>query len=255
MKIVVLVKQVPDTWGARLLNTTTGLLDRGASDAIIDEIGERAIEVALAHKDSDKSAEVIVLTMGPAGAKDVLVKGLQMGADSAVHVLDPSLAGADMALTAATLAAAVARLEPDLVVTGNESTDGRGGMIPAMIAEHLHRPHLGNLDTVTITATGVSGSRSVETGTLDVRASLPAVISVSERVAEPRFPSFKGIMAAKKKPLEVLTVAGLAVSAPAARSAVLETRERPARTSGARITDDGTAGTKLAEFLADARLI
>jgi electron transfer flavoprotein beta subunit len=95
----------------------------------------------------------------------------------------------------------------------------------------------------------------VETGTVDVRAGLPAVISVSERVAEPRFPSFKGIMAAKKKPTEVLTVADLAVSAPDARSAVLETRERPTRTAGARVTDDGTAGTKLAEFLADARLI
>jgi electron transfer flavoprotein beta subunit len=253
MKIVVLVKQVPDTWGARTLDTTTGRLDRGASDAVIDEIGERAIEVALQAKDADKSTEVVVLTMGPSGAKDVLTKGLQMGADSAVHVIDDALAGADMMRTATVLAAAIRRLSPDLVVAGNESTDGRGGMVPAMIAELLGQPHLGNLDTVEL-VDGVRGQRSVENGTMDVAAALPAIVSVSERVAEPRFASFKGIMAAKKKPVEQLTAADLD-SATAAESMVLITTERPARTAGTRITDDGTAATQLAEYLAAARLI
>ena len=253
MKIAVLIKQVPDTWGARTLDTATGRLDRGASDAVIDEIGERAIEVALLAKDADKSTEVVVVTMGPASAKEVLTKGLQMGADSAVHVIDDALVGADMMRTATVLASVIRRLSPDLVVAGNESTDGRGGMVPAMIAELLGQPHLGNLDTVDL-ADGVRGQRSVENGTMDVAASLPAIVSISERVAEPRFPSFKGIMAAKKKSVEVLTAADLDLVA-VGESTVLDTTERPTRTAGTRITDDGTAATQLADYLVSARLI
>lgn len=254
MKIVVLVKQVPDTWGDRRLDTSSGLLDRGSSDAIIDEIGERAIEVALQQKDADKSTEVVVVTMGPASATDVLRKGLAMGADSAVHVLDGSLAGSDLGWTAAALAAAVGA-GWDLVITGNESTDGRGGVIAAMLAERLGVPHLTSLDTVTVGADRVSGERATEYGTVDAHAALPAVISVTERSAEPRFPGFKGIMSAKKKPLTVVNVAALGVSLPEPRSVVLSAAERPARTAGRLVTDDGTAATQLVEFLAAERLI
>src|SRR5262245_10670094 len=130
MKIIVLVKQVPDTWGERKLDLATGLVDRDGSEAVVDEISERAVEVALRAKDADKSVEVVVLTMGPEPAKDALRKCLGMGADSAVHVLDPSLAGADAAWTASVLAAAVRRAGFDLVIAGNESTDGRGGVVP-----------------------------------------------------------------------------------------------------------------------------
>lgn len=254
MKIVVLVKQVPDTWGERQLDTTTGWLDRRGSEAIIDEIGERSVEVALQHKDGDKSAEVVVLTMGPSPATDVLRKALAMGADSAIHVQDDALEGADLGWTAAALARAIGT-GWDLVVTGNESTDGRGGVIPAMLAEHLGVPHLTSLDTVEISGGTVRGDRATEYGTVEAHASLPAVISITERSAEPRFPNFKGILSAKKKPLAVVTLADLGVELPAARSVVLTASRRPPRTAGRLVTDDGTAATQLADFLAAEHLI
>ena len=254
MKIIVLIKQVPDTWGDRRLDTTTGRLDRAASDAVIDEIGERAIEVALLHKDANPGTEVVVATMGPAGATDVLRKGLAMGADSAIHVIDDQLAGSDLTWTVAALGAAIGT-GWDLVIAGNESTDGRGGVLPAMLAERLGVPHLTSLDTIAITADTVSGERVTEYGTIDAHASLPAVISVTERSAEPRFPGFKGILGAKKKPVATLDVAALGITLPPPGSVVLSTTERPARDAGVRITDDGTAAAQLVEFLAARHLL
>src|SRR5690606_30252327 len=255
MKIIALVKQVPDTWDDRVLDTDTGLLDREASDAIIDEINERALEVALQYKDDNKDAEVIALGVGPKGATDTLRKGLAMGADSAVHVLDDGLSGADMAFTADVIAAAVQRTGFDVVIAGNESTDGRGGAIPAMLAEKLGLPQLTYLDTVELAADSVRGERATEYGTLEVSSALPAVVSVPERAAEPRFPNFKGIMSAKKKPLETLGLGDLGVSAPGARSVVTNVAERPERSAGTKIVDDGTAAAQLVDFLASNRLI
>lgn len=256
MKIIVLVKQVPDTWGDRLLDVRTGRLDRGASDAIIDEISERALEAALVYKDS-AGAEIVAMTMGPASAADVLRKGLAMGADSAVHVLDNSLEGADLAWTAQVLAAAITQAGYDLVVAGNESTDGRGGVIPAMIAELLGVPHLTYLNTIEISSDAVSGERETEYGTLTAHAALPAVVSVTERAPEPRFPGFKGIMQAKKKPLTVVALADLGTgsASSSAASVVLATSSRPARSAGTKIVDTGDAGEQLADFLATGRLI
>lgn len=255
MKIIVLVKQVPDTWGDRVLDESTGLLDRGASDAVIDEIGERATEVALRVKDADKSTEVVALTVGPKGANDVLRKALAMGADSAVHVLDDGLAGADLVRTAGVVAAAVQKIGFDVVVAGNESTDGRGGVLPAMIAELLQVPAATGLGEVAIAAGGVSGTRTTDDGVASIRAALPAIVSITEGAAEARFPSFKGVMQAKKKPLETWSLADLDVTAPAAHSTVQSTVKRPERTAGVKITDDGTAAAQLVEFLAAQRLI
>jgi electron transfer flavoprotein beta subunit len=256
VKIIVLVKQVPDTWGDRKLDSS-GILDRAASDPIIDEIDERALEVALSYQDGN-DAEVVALAMGPAGATDVLRKALAMGADSAVHILDGSLAGSDVGWTSAAIAAAIAKGGFDLVVAGNESTDGRGGVVPAMVAEHLGVPHLTYLNTIDISADGVAGERGTENGSTSVHAALPAVISVTERSAEPRFPNFKGIMRAKKKPLDVVTVADLGLD-PAfpglGRSVVVSATERAARTAGTKIIDEGNAGEQLADFLATNRLI
>ncbi|MEW1782939.1 electron transfer flavoprotein subunit beta, partial [Arthrobacter sp. NPDC080086] len=137
MKIVVLVKEVPDTYGDRKLSLETGLADRGANEAVIDEIGERALEMALSHADAHEGTDVVVLSLAPESATATLRKGLAMGAGSAVHVCDEALRGADLGLTAETLAAAIRRTGFDLVVTGNLSTDGTGGMIPAMLAELL----------------------------------------------------------------------------------------------------------------------
>lgn len=255
MKIVVLMKQVPDTWGDRSLDLTTGWVDRTSDSQVIDEINERALETALAYKDGNKSSEVVVLTMGPADATDSLRKALAMGCDSAVHVLDDALAGSDAARTATTLAAALRELQADLIIAGNESTDGRGGVVPAMIAEHLGLSHLGMLGSIEISETLVSGVRLLEEGTQNVQAALPAVISVNESTPDARFPSFKGIMGAKKKPINPRTIADLAVTFPSAATVVLTTIVRPARSAGIKIVDDGTAGDQLAAFLADNRLI
>ncbi|MBX3094455.1 MAG: electron transfer flavoprotein subunit beta/FixA family protein [Cryobacterium sp.] len=255
MKIVVLVKQVPDTFGERKLDTTTGLLDRDASEPIIDEINERALEAALQQKDADKSVEVVALSMGPSSATDALRKALAMGADRAIHVLDDSLAGADVARTTAVIGAAVASEGFDLVVAGNESTDGRGGVLASSLAETLGVAALTSIGELTVDGTSVSGVRATEYGTVTARADLPAVVSATERAPEGRFPNFKGIMTAKKKPLATVTLAELGVGDSGARSTVVSVAERPARTAGVKIVDDGTAATQLAEFLASNRLI
>jgi len=255
MKIVVLIKQVPDTYGERTLNTSTGLLDRDASDRVIDEIDERALEVALKQKDADKSVEVVLLTMGPAEAKDGLRKGLSMGADSAVHVLDDGLAGSDARRTASVLAAALRAQGADLIIAGNESTDGRGGVVPALVAEYLGLPLLSFINAAEISNGAVSGDRSTDSGTVRAHAALPAVVSITERSAEARFPNFKGIMTAKRKPMLVVTLGELGVDAGQARSVVVSTAARPARTAGTKIVDEGNAGVQLAEYLASARLI
>lgn len=255
MKIVVLVKQVPDTEEERKLDLSTGMLGREANEAVADEINERALEVALRHKDGDKRSEIVVMSMGPKDATKALRKALSMGADSAIHVVDDSLAGADIATTAEVLAAA-AQTEFDLLVAGNESTDGRGGVVPSMIAEHLGVPLLPSLDSVEISGDSVSGQVSVEGASLTLRSEYPAIISVTERAAEARFPNFKGIMTAKRKPLTTLSVADLGVVVgDGASSIVLQTAERPARAAGRKIVDDGSAASELAEFLVAGRLI
>lgn len=255
MKIIVLLKQVPDTYEERRLDTATGILDREASEPIIDEIVERAIETALSYKDAHKDTEIVLLSMGPDSVTASLRKALSLGADSAVHVLDDELAGSDLARTAAVLATALATTGYDLIIAGNESTDGRGGVIPAMVAEHLHLPHLTAIDSVEITADRISGVRETENGTLDVHASLPAVISITERAPEVRFPNFKGILGAKKKPITVVSLSELGVAEVPARSVIVSTTERPARTAGKKIVDDGNAAVELAEFLAAGHLI
>jgi electron transfer flavoprotein beta subunit len=253
------MKQVPDTYEERKLDPATGILDRAASEPIIDEIGERALEVALRYKDANKGTEVVLLSMGPASVTAALRKGLSLGADAAVHVLDDSLVGADLSRTAAVLAAALTQSSYDLIVAGNESTDGRGGVIPAMIAEHLGLPHLSFLDSVEISETEVRGERGTESGSMDVHAGLPALVSVTERTPEVRFPNFKGILSAKKKPLTVLTLGDLGIGSDAlsggGHSVVLSTAVRPARTAGTKVVDEGNAGVELAEFLAAGHLI
>lgn len=257
MKIIVLVKEVPDTYGDRKLNLETGLADRGASESVIDEIGERALEAALKHADSNSDTEVVVITAGPASATTSIRKALAIGSQRAVHVLDDELRGADLGLTSEVLAAAIRREGFDLVITGNSSTDGSGGVIASMIAEHLGVPLASGLSSVEIGAAEVSGTRVVDGGVQTVAASLPAVISITEAVPEARFPNFKGIMAAKKKPLEVVSLAELAVAAddPAvARTIMLTVSEKPPRDAGVKIVDEGDAGEKLAAYLIENRL-
>jgi electron transfer flavoprotein beta subunit len=258
MKILVLVKAVPDTYGDRKLSLETGLADRGATDTVLDEIGERALEVALSYADAHAGTDVVALSMGPAASEATIRKALAMGATEAVHIVDDGLIGADLGLTAEVLAAAITRTGYDLVITGNISTDGYGGVMAAMLAELLQVPQVSALSSVEIGDEKILGTRSTEAGTFSVEAPLPAVISVTERMPDARFASFKNIVAAKKKPYATLTLADLGVDSAdesAARSIVVAVAPRTARQAGTKIIDDGTAAEKLADYLAQNRLV
>jgi len=254
MKIVVLVKHVPDTDVGLNLDHSSGLLDRESGDLVPDEINERALSVALSYKDDHKHTEVVVLSMGPDAAGKSARKGLQCGADSAIHITDPELSGADALRTATVLAAALKTVNFDLVITGNASSDGNGGVVPAMIAEILGLPLLGSVHKVQITEQSIAAEREEGHRRTCLRSELPAVIAVTERSAEPRFPTFKGIIGAKRKPVTSLTVADLG-DVEGSHSAVLSVSKRPERAAGVKMFDDGDAGTQLAAFLATSQLI
>lgn len=258
MKILVLVKEVPDTYGDRKLNLETGLADRTANDKVLDEIGERSLEVALSYADANADVEVIVVSMSPESASATVRKGLAMGAASAFQVVDERLLGADLTLTSEVLAAAVKRVGFDLVITGNQSTDGSGGVLPAMLAERLGVPQATALTSVQISADSVSGERVDDDGVAKVSAKLPAVISITEALPEARYPNFKGIMAAKKKPFETVSLTDLAIDAERAdapRSIMTAVSEKPPRDAGVKIVDEGDAGRQLADFLIQNRLV
>ncbi|RAN72392.1 electron transfer flavoprotein subunit beta [Bacillus sp. SRB_336] len=259
MKIVVLAKQVPDTGSDRKIDLETGMLDRSASESVPDEINERALENALQYKDANADTEIVVLAMGVEDTTQSLRKLLSMGADSAVLVSGAELAGSDMVQTARVLAAAVQKIGADLVISGNEATDGRGGMVPAMVAEILGFPVLPGLDEIQISGDDVSGTTQIDGGTLLLSARLPAVVSVTERTAEARFPNFKGIMQAKKKPIDTWSLAELGIQAgPASasvRSVMVSVAARPPKVAGPKVADDGSAATQLADFLIANRLI
>ncbi len=258
MKIFVLVKEVPDTYGDRTLDLETGLADRAAGDLVLDEITERALEVALAYADTHEGTEVVAVSMAPAGSTASVRRALAIGAASAVHIADDQLRGADLGLTAEVLAAAIRRGEPDLVITGNLSTDGTGGVMPAMLAEHLGWAQATALTAVEIGADAVTGTRATDFGSQTVTAALPAVISVTEAMPDARFPNFKGIMAAKKKPLEVVSLDDLGVSADPAvapRSIMTAVSEKPPRAAGVKIVDEGDAAQQLVDYLVQNRLV
>ena len=216
--IVVLIKQVPDTWSERKLTDGDFTLDREAADAVLDEINERAVEEALLIKEKEAAngteSTVTVLTAGPERATEAIRKALSMGADKAVHLLDDGLHGSDLIQTGWALARALGTIEgTELVIAGNEATDGVGGAVPAVIAEYLGLPQLTHLRKVSVEGGKVTGERETDDGVFTVEASLPAVVSVNEKINEPRFPSFKGIMAAKKKEVTTLTLAEIGVEA------------------------------------------
>lgn len=257
MRIVVMVKEVPDTYGDRTLNLETGLAERDAGEKVLDEIGERSVEVALAYADAHPGTEVVALSMAPESAAATVRKALAMGATSAVQVVDDALRGADLSLTAEVIAAAVTRAGFDLVIAGNLSTDGVGGVLPAMLAERLGVPQATALSSVEISEDTVSGTRATDFGVARVTATLPAVISITEALPDARFPNFKGIMAAKKKPFETVSLADLGVDAErpdAARSIMTAVAAKPPRGAGVKIVDEGDAGEKLAAFLVENRL-
>jgi electron transfer flavoprotein beta subunit len=259
MNIVVLVKQVPDTESERRLTPGSGTLDRAAVDGVINELDEFAIEEGLRIAEAHGGA-VTILSVGPARAAESIRKALSMGADAAVHVLDDGLAGSDALVTSAVLALALQSVGFDLVIAGSESTDARTGVIPAMLAERLDVPQLTLASKVDIDGSAVTVRRMSDDGYDVITASLPAVISVLEKINEPRYPSFKGIMAAKKKPVRILTLADLGLSAEAAGLAgsatqVTDFAARPPRAAGVIVKDEGDGGVKAAAFLAERKFL
>jgi electron transfer flavoprotein beta subunit len=260
MNIVVLVKQVPDTYSERQLRESDGVLDRDASDAVLDEINERAVEESLRLKEAH-GGEVTVLTMGPDRASEAIRKALSMGADRAVHLSDAALAGSDAVGTAHALAAAIRTVDGvDLVVAGNEASDGRSAAVPAMVAEVLGVPALTHAREVTVEGSTVTVRRETDDGVTVLRAELPAVVSVGEKINEPRYPSFKGIMAAKKKPVTTLSIAdagidAAGVGAAGALTSVTSAAPKPAKGAGEKVVDDGDGGAKVAAFLVAHKLI
>jgi len=260
MNIVVLIKQVPDTWSARTLAASDHTLDRACADVVLDEINERAVEEALTIKEA-VGGEVTVVTMGPQRATEAIRKALSMGADKAVHLCDEGLHGSCAVQTAKALATVIGALgEVDLVIAGNEATDGTVGAIPAMVADVLGLPELTHARKVTIEGRTVTVERETDDAVTVLRAELPAVVSVNEKINEPRYPSFKGIMAAKKKPVSTLSLAdaGIAhgdVGLAGATSTVIESTPRPPRVAGQIVTDEGDGGARIADYLIGQKLI
>jgi electron transfer flavoprotein beta subunit len=258
MNIVVCVKQVPDTAVERTL-TPAGTLDRASLDGLINELDEYAIEEGLKIAEAH-GGEVTILSMGPQKAADSIRKALSMGADKAVHIVDDGLAGSDALATSLALSTALRQVGFDLVILGSESTDARTGVVPAMLAERLGVPQLTLAAKVDIDGSQVTIRRVTDDGYAVVTASLPAVVSVVEKINEPRYPTFKGIMAAKKKPVQTLTLADLSAAADSvglanAATWVADFATRPPRQAGVVVKDEGDGGTKAAAFLAERKFI
>ncbi len=260
MNIVVLIKQVPDTWSERTLSDGDKTLDRASSDAVLDEINERAVEEALKIKEAG-DAEVTILTAGPDRATDAVRKALSMGADKAVHVNDDAIHGSDAVATAKVLAKAIGTVgDVDLVIAGNEATDGRSGAMAGMIGEVLGWPSLTHANALSVADGAATVKRETDEGTCDVTAALPAVVSVAEKINEPRYPSFKGIMAAKKKPVSTLGISDLGLDASevgldGSLVKVDSFAPRPPKSGGQKVEDEGDGGQKIAEFLVGQKLI
>ena len=259
MNIVVLVKQVPDSGGQRALDPSDNTVVRATADNVINEMDEYAIEEALTVKEA-QGGEVTVLTVGPDSATDAIRKALSMGADKAVHVVDDALHGSDALQTSAVLAAALQQLEYDLVICGAEATDSQMSVMPALLAERLGIPQLSGARKLTVEGGTAKVERQTDGGYWALEAPLPAIVSTWDTINEPRYPSFKGIMAAKKKPVQTLALADLGVDAGTvglgnATTRVVDFAPRPPKGAGVKVTDEGDGADKLVGFLAESKIV
>lgn len=264
--IVVPVKHVPDAQKQRTFQEDL-TVDRGES--ILSELDEYPLEAAIALREAAPEAEVtiIAVAVGPEDAAGAVKKALQMGADAAFHVADDALAGSDALGTSAALAAAIQHVGEehggvDLVLTGLASTDGETSVMPAMLAERLDFALVTRADSVAWGEgnAGLALTRPGADATQTVAVHFPAVVSVTDQANEPRYPNFKAIMAAKKKPSAVLSLAEIGVEAStvgrdAAAASVQSATARPPREAGTVVQDEGEAGIQLADFLAQRRLL
>jgi len=267
MNIVVCVKYVPDATADRHFESDK-TVDRDGVDGLLSELDEYAVEQALQIKEKSDNPEdttVTALCVGPEKGVDAVRKALQMGADQGVHVVDDAIAGSDAVATSLVLAKAISKVgadaQVDLVMCGMASTDGVMSVIPAMLAERLDLAQVTFASVVEVQGDQVRIKRDGDTATEVVGGTLPLVISVTDQSGEARYPSFKGIMAAKKKPMETYSLADLEIDADqvglsVAWSEVQDTTERPPRTAGEIVTDeDGSGATALTEFLASKKFI
>ncbi|WP_152363507.1 electron transfer flavoprotein subunit beta/FixA family protein [Microlunatus speluncae] len=259
MKIVTLVKYVPDATGDRTF-TDDGTVDREV-DGLLSELDEYAVEQALRLADEGDDVEVVALTLGPDDAADAIKRALQMGATSGVHICDDAVHGTDVIGTSALLAAAIGKLEPDLVITGMSSTDGSMGVMGALLSERLGWPALTFGATVALDGRTISIRRDGDVASQTIEAELPAIVSVTDQSGEARYPSMKGILAAKKKPVEEWTVEDLGVD-PAGLgfagswTAVATTDPRPPKQAGQVVTDaDGSGAAAVVEFLSAGKYV
>jgi electron transfer flavoprotein beta subunit len=259
VNIVVLVKQVPDSGSERKLDPSDFTVARAAADNVINEMDEYAIEEALVVKEAH-GGEVTVLTVGPDSAADAIRKALSMGADKAVHVVDEAIHGSCAVQTSAILAAALQQMDYDLILCGAESTDGQVSVMPALLAERLGIPQLSGARKLTVEGATAKVERQTDGGFWALEAPLPAIVSTWDTINEPRYPSFKGIMAAKKKPVERKTLADLGidpstVGLATATSAVLDFAGRPPKGEGVKVDDEGDGADKLVEFLVGQKIV
>jgi len=270
MNIVVCVKYVPDATADRHFEPDN-TVDRVGVDGLLCELDEYAVEQALRIKETRSDPEetvVTVLTIGPELAANAVRKALQMGADKGVHVTDEAIAGSDAPATSLVLAEAVKKIEHDIVICGMASTDGSMGVVPAMLSERLGVPGLtlGSEISVPDGEGGDGGDivqirRDGDVATETVEATMPLVLSVTDQSGEARYPSFKGIMAAKKKPVETWSLADLGLEAgqvglSVAWTVVEETAARPPRTTGQVVKDEDGSGAKaLVDFLVSKKFI
>ena len=253
MKIAVCVKTVPDAATGKRIDPADMRLDR-SGDLALSDFDLHPVEEALRLREAAGDGEVVVVSLGPAGAADPIRKTLAMGVDRSILVTDDAFSGADLLVTARALAAVLAREEPDLVLFGQQSADGDGACLWAAVAERLRRPVISQVSELVVEPGSVTGRRQTEYGYERLRAPLPAVVAVSDAINEPRYPSLKGIMSAKSKPQEVLSAGDLG-EVGESRTTVLALAVPPSRGGRRRIEDDGGAAEAIVEFLAVKRLL
>ena len=253
MKIVVTVKQVPDPNVPQGLDTDNTIArDR---EVVLDPGDEYGIEEGLQLKELH-GGEVVLVTMGPDRAREAIRKGLSMGADRGIMITDDDLSGSDALLTAKALAAAIQPESPDLVICATESYDGSTGMVPPMLAELLHLPQLTFAKVVELNGSTVAVHRQTEDGYQLVEAALPALVTVTAGIAEPRYASLKGIMAARSKEVKQLSLAELGVERGQPAETVVAVADADTRAAGEIVEDDGSSGVeKIMAVLAAARVV
>jgi electron transfer flavoprotein beta subunit len=259
MKIAVCVKQVPDATVHKRINPGTKRLER-SGEAALNPFDVHAVEEALRIKESEGEGEVVAISLGPENAMESLRKALAMGVDRAVLVSDGGAAGSDLVATGYALAKALEREEADLVLFGQQANDSDGAVLWAAVADRLRLPVISQVAELTLADRKVRGKRQTEFGYDVIEAPLPAVVAVSDAINEPRYPSLKGIMGAKKKPQDTLGLSEVGVEADrvgdaGSRTEVLALAEPPARGDSRKIEDDGNAADQIADFLAEKRLL